>query len=350
MPINNITQTISELPAAGRRGVDVRTQFVIKQEDFQDHLQGTTVTELNTLKDQLNTRIGEINSTTTTMNGYATSASSSASTATTKAGEASTSASQALTYRNQASTSAAEAATSAASLTPSGILTAIKTVDGTGSGLDADLLDGKHSTDFALSQDASSVSDLNTLLVSGCYRINTPSNKPEGVHYGNILVMHGGGSDTLTQLVTGYESTNIYWRSGNGYGATWQPWRRILSDGNALTTAPLGYASGSGGTVTQDTDKNTAITLNKLCGTINTSNSALTAGQSVIFVLNNTYITQIDTCIITPYYGYVPFNNYRIEVVGNGSGNVRIRITNISSGTLSDILIFNFIVLKGAIS
>ena len=104
MPINNITQTISELPAAGRRGVDVQTQFVIKQEDFQDHLQGTTVTELNTLKDQLNTRIGEINSTATTMNGYVDTASAGASTATTKAGEASTSASEALTSRNQAET------------------------------------------------------------------------------------------------------------------------------------------------------------------------------------------------------------------------------------------------------
>ena len=104
MPIGNITQTISELPPAGSRGVDVQSIFVIKQEDFQDHLQGTTVTELNTLKGQLNSRIGEINSTTTTMNGYATSASSSASTATTKANEASTSASQALTSRNQAET------------------------------------------------------------------------------------------------------------------------------------------------------------------------------------------------------------------------------------------------------
>ena len=113
MPINNITQTISELPAAGRRGVDVQTQFVIKQEDFQDHLQGTTVTELNTLKDQLNTRIGEINSTTTTINGYADTASAGASTATTKAGEASTSASGALTSRNQASTFATNSSNSA---------------------------------------------------------------------------------------------------------------------------------------------------------------------------------------------------------------------------------------------
>lgn len=113
MPINNITQTISILPPAGRRGVDVQTQFVIKQEDFQDHLQGTTVTELNTLKDQFNSRISEINSTATTMNGYANTASTSATTATTKAGEASTSASDALSYKNQAETFKNNASTSA---------------------------------------------------------------------------------------------------------------------------------------------------------------------------------------------------------------------------------------------
>ena len=113
MAINNITQTISTIPPAGARGVDVQTQFVIKQEDFQDHLQGITVDELNTLKDQLNSRIGEINSTATTMNGYADTASAGASTATTKAGEASTSASGALTSKNQASTFATNSSNSA---------------------------------------------------------------------------------------------------------------------------------------------------------------------------------------------------------------------------------------------
>ncbi len=104
MPIGNITQTMSTISPPPHRGVDVQTVFVTKQEDFQDHLAGTTIDELNTFKDQLNTRIGEINSTTTTMNGYATTASAGASTATTKAGEASTSASEALTSRNQAET------------------------------------------------------------------------------------------------------------------------------------------------------------------------------------------------------------------------------------------------------
>ena len=70
MPIGNITQTMSTISPPPHRGVDVQTVFVTKQEDFQDHLAGTTVTELNTLKDQLNTRIGEINSTTTTILAY----------------------------------------------------------------------------------------------------------------------------------------------------------------------------------------------------------------------------------------------------------------------------------------
>ena len=104
MPIGNITQSVSVIPAPPHRGVDVQTVFVTKQEDFQDHLAGTTIEELNTLKDQLNTRSSEINSTATTMNEYADTASAGASTATTKAGEASTSASGALTSRNQAET------------------------------------------------------------------------------------------------------------------------------------------------------------------------------------------------------------------------------------------------------
>ena len=50
MPINNIAQTITELPAAGRRGVDVQTIFVNKQEAFQDTLTEVFVGEINTLR------------------------------------------------------------------------------------------------------------------------------------------------------------------------------------------------------------------------------------------------------------------------------------------------------------
>lgn len=109
MPISTISQVISTIPEAGRRGVDVQTVFVNKQEDFQDHLQGTTVTELNALKTQINTTVSGMNDAVTNVNTKASeagadalSASASATTATTKAGEASTSASQALASKNKA--------------------------------------------------------------------------------------------------------------------------------------------------------------------------------------------------------------------------------------------------------
>ena len=131
MPINNITQTVSTIPAPPHRGVDVQTQFVIKQEDFQDHLQGTTVDELNTLKTQMNTMAGEMNTTASQVNtnanttttkaneasASATSASASASTATTQAGIATTQAGIATTQAGIATTKANEASASASTAT-----------------------------------------------------------------------------------------------------------------------------------------------------------------------------------------------------------------------------------------
>ena len=101
------------LPAAGSRGVDVQSIFVTKQEDFQDHLQGITVVELNALVTQQNTMAGAMNSTATQVNTSANIATTQAGIATTKASEASTSASQTVTIRNQAETFKNSASTSA---------------------------------------------------------------------------------------------------------------------------------------------------------------------------------------------------------------------------------------------
>ena len=122
MAVNNITQTITEIPMAGKRGIDVQTIFVNKQEAFQDALTEVFVGQINILRTQLNTFAGQINTTATQINTDATSASTSASTATTKASEASASASQALTSRNQAETFAQQASASAVSVDATNIV------------------------------------------------------------------------------------------------------------------------------------------------------------------------------------------------------------------------------------
>jgi len=64
------------------------------------------------------------------------------------------------------------------------ILTAIKTVDGTGSGLDADLLDGQHAQDIINSASASAANNINNSTIT--------------ITAGNAL--DGGGSFTLNQV------------------------------------------------------------------------------------------------------------------------------------------------------
>lgn len=121
---------------------------------------------------------------------------------------------------------------------------------------------------------------------------------------------------------------------------------RIDTSGNVLVTGSggLGYGTGSGGTVTQLTSKSTAVTLNKPCGQIIMNNSALAAGATVGFTLINSLITTTDTIIVKCYN----FINYRIDVRNIGSGACTVNVTSLSAGSLSEAIVLNFAVIKGA--
>lgn len=118
--------------------------------------------------------------------------------------------------------------------------------------------------------------------------------------------------------------------------------------GNAVMTTAngaIGYATGSAGTVTQNTDKSTAVTLNKPNGVITMNSAALAAGASVTFTLNNSVINGTDLI----YVNSVDGTNYRVETfIVSGGGQAGIRVTNISAGSLSDALVLNFYVKRGA--
>ena len=120
----------------------------------------------------------------------------------------------------------------------------------------------------------------------------------------------------------------------------------IITMGNILekTAVGIGYGSGSGGTVTQLTSKSTAVTLNKPTGQIIMNNSALAAGATVGFTLINSLITTTDTIIVKCYN----FINYRIDVRNIGSGACTVNVTSLSAGSLSEAIVLNFAVIKGA--
>lgn len=123
---------------------------------------------------------------------------------------------------------------------------------------------------------------------------------------------------------------------------------RIDTSGNALITGGgnLGYGTGSGGTVTQATSKSTAVTLNKPTGRITMNNSALAAGATASFIVNNSIVSAQDTVIVNNSGGGNS-DSYSVRA-RIGAGIFVVSVTNTSASSFSDSPIINFAVIEGS--
>jgi hypothetical protein len=108
----------------------------------------------------------------------------------------------------------------------------------------------------------------------------------------------------------------------------------------------LGYASGAQGTVTQQTNKGTAVTLNKSMGRITTNAASLTNGTSVTFTLNNSKISANDVVIVSVSGGGTA-GAYWPYVASQTSGSAVIGLYNNTAGPLAEAVIINFAIIHG---
>jgi predicted ThiF/HesA family dinucleotide-utilizing enzyme len=113
-------------------------------------------------------------------------------------------------------------------------------------------------------------------------------------------------------------------------------------------TEEIGYATAAQGTVTQATDKSTAVTLNKSMGRITMNGASLTTATNATFTLNNNTISANDTVILTISGGQATPGSYNVFANALASGTVSITLRNISGGTLSEAVVINFCVIHGA--
>jgi hypothetical protein len=113
------------------------------------------------------------------------------------------------------------------------------------------------------------------------------------------------------------------------------------------SSVPVGYATGTGGAVTQATNKGTGVTINKICGQITTHNAALAAAAEVKFTVTNNQVTSSDVvfaCIVSGGTSGAYF--LTVSAVGNGSFD--ITLGNTSTGSLSQALVINFLIFKSS--
>lgn len=125
---------------------------------------------------------------------------------------------------------------------------------------------------------------------------------------------------------------------------------RIDTSGNVTVSSAgggLGYGTGAGGTVTQATSKSTTVTLNKPTGQITMNNAALGANTSISFTLNNSLIAISDVVIVNIVSGIAGDNTYQVQA-RPAAGFASITLRNITAGSLSEAVVLNFAIIKGA--
>ena len=141
--------------------------------------------------------------------------------------------------------------------TADNVLEKLKTVDGAGSGLDADMLDGFDSNSFPLLNGVLNTSDsVDEALRAGYYKVVSPSNLPSGAYpYGMLEVIEIHSSVTDSEERT----AQVYYphTSGSEYGycglavrvrnnGSWSGWRKFTTSAGLEAT----YLKLTGGTLT----------------------------------------------------------------------------------------------------
>lgn len=188
------------------------------------------------------------------------------------------------------------------SYTAADVLAKLITVDGAGSSLDADTLDTKHASDFApsgyglgtLAQNLANGTDLNTVITTGFYRVNTATNAPPRVtgdnsaiwHY--LIVVAHDATSWQSQIAIEYSTGTMFTRARSSV-STWTPWRKYWNDDNL----PMSTSSVANSGILRDSNKkiaevaaNRAVAVDsQLTTTAATTVATFTASAKALFTV-----------------------------------------------------------------
>lgn len=110
----------------------------------------------------------------------------------------------------------------------------------------------------------------------------------------------------------------------------------------------IGYQTGEGGAVTQETNRATTVVLSKLSGQITTHNASLAAEASAEFQVTNTLVAIGDVIVVSIQSGSNGGNTQvSVSTVAAGSFKLRVSNNNAAAGTAeTGAIIINFAVIK----
>ena len=111
-----------------------------------------------------------------------------------------------------------------------------------------------------------------------------------------------------------------------------------------LSDEQIGYTAAAQGTVTQATDKSTAVTLNKPAGRITMNGAALAGNTAVSFTLNNSLISSNDVLIVNVSAGGTA-GAYTTYISSMTAGSAVVTLRNLTAGSLSEAVVLNYAII-----
>ena len=130
--------------------------------------------------------------------------------------------------------------------------------------------------------------------------------------------------------------------------------QRVDANGTTIVTGDLALADGTvylynGGTVTQATNKSTGVELNTDSGQITMNGAALGDDTEISFVVTNSNVAATDVVIVN-HASAGTMGAYVVQASAIGAGSFEISVKNVSGGSLSQAIVINFGLIKGASS
>lgn len=127
------------------------------------------------------------------------------------------------------------------------------------------------------------------------------------------------------------------------------PGRRLTSNSASVG---IGYETGAGGSVTQQTNRTTGVTLNTITGAITTNTASLAAEAAAEFTVTDSAVEIGDVVVASIRSGSNGGNtDVIVSTVAAGSFNLKVCNNNAAAGTAeTGAIIINFAVIKGVSS
>lgn len=186
---------------------------------------------------------------------------------------------------------------------------------------------------------------------------STVHNIPNGTGTTATWQVHNS-SDTINHhsYMFGIDGTSAYFDSiSRGSAGTANPIQLKISStvyatldnaGNfTLSTGQLGYSIGAGSSVTQLTSKTTGVTINKATGVITMNAAALANGASASFIVTNSLVG-VNSVVVANLQSF-SIDNYDLFVGFTAAGSFRLKVRNVSGGSLSEAVQIQFAIFAG---